>query len=78
MTAGALAGLSGAAAESWGRCFGRTPEEGADTVAWLASSPDVGALSGRFWIDRREVACRFRDAAREDALRALCASMCAA
>jgi NAD(P)-dependent dehydrogenase (short-subunit alcohol dehydrogenase family) len=67
-------GASGADGGSWGR----TPEDGADTVAWLATSPDVGTLSGRFWVDRREVACRFRDAAQEEQLRGLCASMCAA
>lgn len=31
----------------------RTPEEGADTVVWLAAQ--VRGPSGRFWFDRREV-----------------------
>ena len=70
-----FSGLQGAAATAWARSAGRTPEEGADTVVWLASSPDVASLSGRYWIDRRESACRFRDPAREDALRHLCATM---
>lgn len=32
----------------------RTPEQGADTLVWLASHPDAGTLehSGRFWFDR--------------------------
>ncbi len=30
----------------------RTPEEGADTIVWLASSPDLGS-NGDFWLDRR-------------------------
>jgi retinol dehydrogenase-14 len=71
-------GLRGAAADSWARSIGRTPEQGADTVVWLASSPEVAALNGRFWIDRRETACRFRDAVQQERLHGLCASMSAA
>ncbi len=32
----------------------RTPDEGADTIVWLATAPQVAALTGRFWFDRRE------------------------
>ena len=70
-------GLEGPAADAWARSIGRTPEEGADTVVWLASSPEASGLSGRFWIDRREVPCRFRDPAQEELLRTLCESMTA-
>ncbi|MGW7350662.1 SDR family NAD(P)-dependent oxidoreductase [Streptomyces sp. NPDC054784] len=31
----------------------RTPEEGADTVVWLASAPEAVRVSGRLWHDRR-------------------------
>jgi NAD(P)-dependent dehydrogenase (short-subunit alcohol dehydrogenase family) len=31
----------------------RTPLEGADTIAWLAAAPEVGEVTGRFWLDRR-------------------------
>lgn len=31
----------------------RTPEEGADTIAWLASSPEPAEQSGLFFLDRR-------------------------
>ncbi len=31
----------------------RTPEEGADTIVWLAASPDAAALGGQFFLDRR-------------------------
>jgi NAD(P)-dependent dehydrogenase (short-subunit alcohol dehydrogenase family) len=31
----------------------RTPEEGADTIAWLASAPEPAELSGLFFLDRR-------------------------
>jgi NAD(P)-dependent dehydrogenase (short-subunit alcohol dehydrogenase family) len=54
---------------------GRRPEEGADTVVWLAASPDVEGRSGLFWINRQERRCRFRDEAGEEALWALCQEM---
>jgi dehydrogenase/reductase SDR family protein 12 len=31
----------------------RTPEQGADTVVWLASDPGAGGVTGGFWLDRR-------------------------
>ena len=31
----------------------RTPAEGADTIAWLASAPEVATTSGGFFLDRR-------------------------
>jgi len=31
----------------------RTPAEGADTIAWLASSPAGATRSGEFWLDRQ-------------------------
>jgi dehydrogenase/reductase SDR family protein 12 len=33
--------------------FLRTPEEGADTMVWLAAAPDAAGLSGLFFLDRR-------------------------
>ena len=33
----------------------RTPDEGADTIVWLAASRQAGFPSGRFWFDRRQV-----------------------
>ena len=35
--------------------FMRTPEQGADTIVYLASSPEAGGMSGRYLTDRREV-----------------------
>jgi NAD(P)-dependent dehydrogenase (short-subunit alcohol dehydrogenase family) len=35
--------------------FMRTPEQGADTVIYLASSPEARAMSGRCLVDRQEV-----------------------
>ena len=32
----------------------RTPEQGADTIVWLAASREGGLTNGRFWFDRRQ------------------------
>jgi dehydrogenase/reductase SDR family protein 12 len=31
----------------------RTPEQGADTIVWLASAPGAGTPAGSLWLDRR-------------------------
>ena len=36
------------------RRFLRTPEEGADTIVWLAASSEAGEVSGKFWLDREQ------------------------
>jgi NAD(P)-dependent dehydrogenase (short-subunit alcohol dehydrogenase family) len=35
--------------------FMRTPQQGADTVIYLASSPEAGGMSGKYLMDRKEV-----------------------
>lgn len=30
----------------------RTPEQGADTIVWLAAATEAGRVSGKFWLDR--------------------------
>jgi retinol dehydrogenase 12 len=35
--------------------FMRTPEQGADTIVYLASSPEAGRMSGKYLMDRKEV-----------------------
>jgi NAD(P)-dependent dehydrogenase (short-subunit alcohol dehydrogenase family) len=35
------------------RPFSRTPETGADTLVWLADSPEVAGQSGGYYVDRR-------------------------
>jgi NAD(P)-dependent dehydrogenase (short-subunit alcohol dehydrogenase family) len=72
---GSWKGLAGAV---YGRMVGKSPEEGADTIVHLATSPEVDGLSGRFWVDRTERSCRFRGEAGEEALWALCENMTAA
>lgn len=32
----------------------RTPEQGADTILWLAVARSVAGITGKFWFDRRE------------------------
>jgi hypothetical protein len=34
------------------RSFLRSPEQGADTIVWLASAPEAEQVSGKFWLDR--------------------------
>jgi NAD(P)-dependent dehydrogenase (short-subunit alcohol dehydrogenase family) len=40
---------------------GRSPAEGADTGVWLAADTGIEGMSGRFFMDRREISCEFRD-----------------
>jgi NAD(P)-dependent dehydrogenase (short-subunit alcohol dehydrogenase family) len=35
--------------------FALTPEQGADTVVYLASSPEVQGVSGKYWVNRQPV-----------------------
>jgi len=37
-----------------GRPFLRTPEKGAETIVWLASSPEVEGVTGKYFLDRKE------------------------
>jgi hypothetical protein len=55
---------------------GVSPAQGADTAIWLATSPDLNGLTGRFWSDRREQTCQFRSERDEQALASLCEKMC--
>ena len=44
---------------SW---WAQTALDGADTAIWLAASPEMAGVTGKFWNKRREARCRFRDA----------------
>ncbi len=35
--------------------FGRTPEEGADTVLWLATAPETASITGKMFAKRKEI-----------------------
>ncbi len=70
--AGSLIGAVASAAVS---VIGRSLEDGADTVVWLAASTDLAKTSGRYWMDRGEIPCHFRDVQAQEALWALCERM---
>ena len=48
-------GLMGWGFQFWGRWLARSPAAGADTVIWLAASPDAEGETGRYWMDRRSL-----------------------
>lgn len=45
--------------------FLRTPEQGADTIVWLASAPEAALTTGRFWLDRQQRPTHYFDRTRE-------------
>jgi len=45
--------------------FLRTPEQGADTMVWLAAAPEPAATSGELWFDREVVPRHLLDRTRE-------------
>ena len=47
------------------RRFLRSPEEGADTAVWLATSTEAGEVSGKFWLDREQHPSHLSDRTRE-------------
>ncbi len=53
----------------------RTVPEGADTAVWLASSPEVERVSGRFFEQRTEIPCEFRHQEAEERLWGICQSL---
>ena len=43
----------------------RSPEEGADTIVWLAAATEAGAISGRLFLDREPRTTHLRESTRE-------------
>ncbi len=54
---------------------GRTIKEGADTAVWLASSPEVEGVTDKFFEDREEVECEFRNRKDEEKLWKICEAL---
>ncbi len=52
--------------------FGRGLAQGADTAIWLASSSDVEGVNGKFFDQRQEVSCNFRNDETEEKLWSIC------
>ena len=51
---------------------GRSVEQGADTIVWLASSNKIVGSNGGFFRDRKELACQFKNPEEEKKLWDLC------
>jgi NAD(P)-dependent dehydrogenase (short-subunit alcohol dehydrogenase family) len=51
---------------------GRTSAQGADTAVWLASAPELEGVSGKFFEDREELECEFRNKKAEEKLWKIC------
>ncbi len=51
---------------------GRNAVQGADTAVWLASSPEVEGVSGKFFEEREEIECEFRNTKAEEKLWSIC------
>ncbi|HUH96171.1 MAG TPA: SDR family NAD(P)-dependent oxidoreductase [Anaerolineales bacterium] len=51
---------------------GRTSTQGADTAVWLASDSEVEGISGKFFEDRKEIPCEFRNKKNEEKLWRIC------
>jgi dehydrogenase/reductase SDR family protein 12 len=47
--------------------FLRTPEQGADTIVWLAAAKEPGTTTGRFWFDRAVAPTHLVDSTMETA-----------
>ena len=52
--------------------LGRSIAQGAETAIWLASSSDVEVINGRFFDQRQEKACDFRNEENEEKLWGIC------
>ena len=58
-----------------GLFYGRSVAQGADTAVWLASNSEVEGVSGRFFEQRQEVPCEFRNVEAEDKLWSICSEL---
>ena len=54
------------------RSGGRTSAQGADTAVWLASSPELEGVSDKFFVEREERPCEFRNKETEEKLWSIC------
>jgi NAD(P)-dependent dehydrogenase (short-subunit alcohol dehydrogenase family) len=54
------------------KIFGRSVAQGADTITWLALSPEVEGKSGLFYVERKESACKFRGDKDEERMWSVC------
>lgn len=55
--------------------FAKSIPQGADTAVWLASSPEVEGISGKFYEKRREIACKYRNIDIQEKLWEICENL---
>ncbi len=51
-----VTGVAGLSVKLLQKLFARTPRKGAETLVYLASSPDVAGITGKYWQDKKQVA----------------------
>ena len=51
---------------------GRTSAQGADTAVWLASDSELDGVTNKFFEDRKELPCEFRNEKNEEKLWGIC------
>lgn len=51
---------------------GRTSAQGAETAVWMASAPEFAEINGKFFEDREELDCEFRNQEAEEKLWRIC------
>ncbi len=61
-------GLGGSLTRAFFYLCGKTPCEGADTPVWLAASAEAEGFSERFWANRCERPCCYRDPTAQEQL----------
>lgn len=64
--------LNKAVIKTVGIVGGRSVEQGADTIVWLASSDKIDGNNGGFFRDRKELPCKFNNPEEEKKLWNLC------
>ena len=57
------------------RSGGRTSAQGADTAVWLASAPELEGVTDKFFDERKERPCEFRNEPDEERLWAICEAL---
>jgi NAD(P)-dependent dehydrogenase (short-subunit alcohol dehydrogenase family) len=65
-------GLRGIAVGIAHLLFARSTEKGAEGATWLASSPEAASVTGKFWKDKGELTCKYRDPGKMRSLFELC------
>jgi len=51
--------VNSALSNSMGFGGSETPDQGADTPVWLASSPEVEGITGKYFEHRKQLVCSF-------------------